>query len=181
MASMNAISGPTTGRARSLPLRSGGCAFANACRTIRRCTPSLRATPLIVPLPNSCSLRISSNSSTFALLSIPSLLPLQQDAPVRRGWGRVASGIAPRGSHGSGHADFPHPALRLTASLRNARDTQARQRQWIVRQQPLHPLYRYPCPLRSAAQPHSPGADDTAPEVVERLVIPGDTEIPIVP
>src|SRR5438477_7964472 len=25
-------------------------------------------------------------------------------------WGRVAPGITPRGSHGSGRADFPHPA-----------------------------------------------------------------------
>src|ERR1700722_12925498 len=42
--------------------------------------------------------------------------------------GRVASGIAPRGSHGSGRADFPHPALRLTALLRDGGGTEARSR-----------------------------------------------------
>jgi len=46
----------------------------------------VRATPFTVPMPNSYSRRICSNSSTFALLSIPSLLPSQQDAPELRGW-----------------------------------------------------------------------------------------------
>src|SRR5215470_10982626 len=73
-------SGPITGRRRSTCLRSGGSALANAWRTIRRCTLSLSATALIVPTPNSYSLRICSNSSTLALRSIPSLLPLRQDA-----------------------------------------------------------------------------------------------------
>ena len=40
-----------------------------ASRTIRRCTFSFFATPAIVPMPNSYSLRICSNSSTFALQS----------------------------------------------------------------------------------------------------------------
>ena len=35
------------------------------------CTPSLAATPLTLPTPNSYSLRICSNSSPSALLSIP--------------------------------------------------------------------------------------------------------------
>src|SRR5215831_2740605 len=79
-------SGPITGRSRSTGLRSGGSALASACRTIRRCTLSFAATPLMVPTPNSYSLRICSNSSTFALLSIPDLLPHWQDAPARGGW-----------------------------------------------------------------------------------------------
>ena len=77
------------GTNRSLRLRSGGCASASAWRTIRRCTPSLRAIPFIVPPPNSYSLRICSNSSTFALLFIPSLLPHLQDAPVKWGWANL--------------------------------------------------------------------------------------------
>ena len=32
----------------------------------------------------------------------------------RQGTSRVAPGISPRGSHGSGRADFPHPALRAS-------------------------------------------------------------------
>src|SRR5271166_761718 len=71
MASMNGTSGPITGRTRSTGLRPGGSALESACRTIRRCTLSFSATPLMVPTPNSYSLRICSNNSTFALLSIP--------------------------------------------------------------------------------------------------------------
>ena len=41
--------------------------------------------PSTVPSPNSYSLRICSNSSTFAFLSIPRLLLLQQDASGLRG------------------------------------------------------------------------------------------------
>ena len=37
------------------------------------CTPSFRDTPWIVPTPNSCSRRISSNNSTFDLLDTRSL------------------------------------------------------------------------------------------------------------
>src|SRR5208283_1163783 len=181
MPSIKGVSGPITGRSRSLRLRSGGCASASAWRTIRRCTPSLRAIPFIVPPPNSYSLRICSNSSTFALLFIPSLLPHLQDAPVKWGWGRVASRIAPRGSHGSGRADFPHPALRSTASLRDRGSADSRLRQRIPLQQPFHLLHRYPCPLRAAAQPLSPRTDDTDREVVKRLVVSGDTEVPKVP
>ena len=50
--------------------RSGGIALAIACRTIRRCTPCFFASPLIVS-PAACPRRISSNSSTLRLLSIP--------------------------------------------------------------------------------------------------------------
>jgi hypothetical protein len=41
--------------------------------------------PSTVPSPNSYSLHICSNSSTFAFLSIPRLLLLQQDASGLRG------------------------------------------------------------------------------------------------
>ncbi|MGA2449914.1 MAG: hypothetical protein ABTD50_14645, partial [Polyangiaceae bacterium] len=34
------------------------------------------------------------------------------------GIARVAPGVAPRGSHGSGRAELPHPALRVTGLLR---------------------------------------------------------------
>ncbi len=73
----------------------------------------------------------------------------------------------PRGSRGSGCADFPHPALRPTASLRDGGGTDARLRQRIAREQPEHCLPRYPCPLRAAAQPLAPHGDDTVTEVVE--------------
>ena len=61
--------GASLARRRAGFLRGGGSALATASRTIRRCTPSLRATPLIVPTPNSYSRRISSNSSTLLLQS----------------------------------------------------------------------------------------------------------------
>src|SRR5262249_30875171 len=43
------------------------------------------------------------------------VLVVRRPRPIRAvgGPGRLPS----RGSHGSGHADFPHPALRITASL----------------------------------------------------------------
>ena len=56
-------------RGRSTFLRGFGNALPIASRTIRRCTFSLLATPVIVPTPNSYSLRICSNNSTFALQS----------------------------------------------------------------------------------------------------------------
>jgi hypothetical protein len=62
-------------------------------------------------------------------------------------WGRVASGITPRGSHGSGRADFPHPALQSTVSLRDRGGAKPRLRQRVPLQQPSHLLPRYPCPL----------------------------------
>ena len=50
--------------------------------------------------------------------------------------GRVAPGIARRGSHGSGRAEFPHPALRDTASLRVGREGRRQQR--VTLQQSMH-------------------------------------------
>src|SRR5439155_9510698 len=48
---------------------SAANALPIASRTMRRCTPSFLATPVIVPIPNSYSRRICSNSSTLALQS----------------------------------------------------------------------------------------------------------------
>src|ERR1051326_2548216 len=56
-------------RGRSVFFRGLGSALPIASRTIRRCTPSFLATPMIVPIPNSYSRRISSNNSTLALQS----------------------------------------------------------------------------------------------------------------
>jgi hypothetical protein len=68
--SMKSITGPRLGRLLTARFRSGGVALAKACRTIRRRTPSFRYTPWIVPVPCVYSRLISSNSSTFVLLSI---------------------------------------------------------------------------------------------------------------
>jgi hypothetical protein len=58
---------------RSVFFLRAGVALRTASRTIRRCTPSLRAIPIIVPAPNSYSRRICSNNSTLALQSNPRL------------------------------------------------------------------------------------------------------------
>ena len=64
---------------------------------------------------------------------------------LRLGGGGVGSprGLTPRGSHGSGRADFPHPALRSTASLCDGGSADARLGQRIPLQQPSHLLHRY--------------------------------------
>jgi hypothetical protein len=49
------VTGPRLGRARVGRFRSHGSALCSASRTIRRWTPSVRATPLIVPIPHSYS------------------------------------------------------------------------------------------------------------------------------
>src|ERR1700693_114227 len=113
------------------------------------------------PLPSRCRIRIPGVSvrigpPSFSPLSTPPAL--SAGGPAMRGGGRVASGIAPRGSHGSGRADFPHPALRLTALLRDGGGTDARLRERITLKQPVHALPRNPCPLRAAAQPLAPHA-----------------------
>src|SRR4051812_12489952 len=77
MASMNPSTAPSTGLDRWRYVRTGGSALFTAWRTSRRWTPNFRATPLIVPTPNSYSRRNCSNSSTFVLLSTPPL-PLVQ-------------------------------------------------------------------------------------------------------
>src|SRR3954468_21551447 len=77
MPSMNPATAPSTGLDRWRYVRTGGSALFTAWRTRRRWTPNFRATPLIVPIPNSYSRRNCSNSSTFVLLSTPPL-PLVQ-------------------------------------------------------------------------------------------------------
>src|SRR6476620_1352843 len=77
MPSMNPSTAPSTGLERWRYVRTGGSALFTAWRTSRRWTPNFRATPLIVPTPNSYSRRNCSNSSTFVLLSTPPL-PLVQ-------------------------------------------------------------------------------------------------------
>jgi hypothetical protein len=68
IASMKAATGATRGFGRSRPALPFGTALAKASRISLRCTPNFRATPAIVPVPNSYSRRISSNRSTVALL-----------------------------------------------------------------------------------------------------------------
>jgi hypothetical protein len=51
-----------------------GNGVVSASRTIRRWTPNFRATPLMVPTPNSYSRRIASNNSTSFLLLKPNSL-----------------------------------------------------------------------------------------------------------
>jgi hypothetical protein len=91
--------------------------------------------------------------------------------------GRVASGIAPRGSHRSGHADFPHPALQPTASLRDRGGANARLRQGIACKQPKHFLPREPSPLRTTVQPLVPHGNGTETEDMQGIGVSGDTEI----
>src|SRR3954469_10460139 len=79
MASMNLATAPSTGLGRWRYVRTGGSALSTAWRTSRRWTPNFRATPLIVPIPNSYSRRNCSNSSTFVLLSTPPLPLVQQE------------------------------------------------------------------------------------------------------
>ena len=73
IASMNSTAGAIFICGRSVFLRRAGIALWIASRTTRRCTRSFRATPWIVPTPNSYSNRICSNSSTLALQSNSSL------------------------------------------------------------------------------------------------------------
>src|SRR4051794_15184016 len=85
MPSMNPSTAPSTGRGRWRYVRTGGSALFTAWRTRRRWTPNLRATPLIVPIPNSYSRRNCSNSSTFVLLSTPPLPLVQRKEPREKG------------------------------------------------------------------------------------------------
>src|SRR5204862_4908609 len=67
-----------------------GTALCTASRTSRRCTPNFRATPWIVPRPNSYSRRICSNSSTVAFLRRISPLPTVHLVP--RAYAAAAQG-----------------------------------------------------------------------------------------
>src|SRR5450759_4815680 len=86
--STNATAAASFHRGRSTFFRRAGNALPIASRTIRRCTFSFLATPAIVPMPNSYSLRICSNSSTFVLQSTEflrsGLRPFQSIRSVQR-------------------------------------------------------------------------------------------------
>src|SRR5258708_2119593 len=87
-----------------------------------------------------------------------------------------------RGPHGSGRAEFPHPALRDTDSLRGGIGPQdACPRERIALQQLPHAVPRHACPLRAATQPLAPDAHDLFAEVFERFEVPADPEVPEVP
>jgi hypothetical protein len=65
---MNSATGPIVGFGRAWTALWCGTAVPSASPTSRRCRPSLRATPAMLPMPNSYSRRIASNSSTVAFL-----------------------------------------------------------------------------------------------------------------
>ncbi len=69
IASINDAAAAIFTAGRSVFLRCAGTAFRTASRTMRRCTPSFRATPITDPTPNSYSRRICSYNSTLALQS----------------------------------------------------------------------------------------------------------------
>src|SRR3954467_12249911 len=66
---MKLATGASLKRGRVVFFLNCGIALLTASRTMRRCTPSFLATPVIVPTPNAHSLRISSNNSPFDLQS----------------------------------------------------------------------------------------------------------------
>jgi hypothetical protein len=76
-----AFKGPSRGCSLSKCFRSAGFALAIACRTTRRCTPCFFASPLVVS-PAEWPRWISSNNSTFSLLSIPEMVSF----PGCQGW-----------------------------------------------------------------------------------------------
>jgi len=75
IASTNAAAAAIFTAGRSVFFRCAGTAFRTASRTMRRCTPNFRATPITDPTPNSYSRRICSYSSTLALQSNSFLRP----------------------------------------------------------------------------------------------------------
>src|SRR3989475_1087667 len=99
------------------------------------------------------------------------LAGIQDPVPGSGSRGRLPS----RCPHGSGRAEFPHPALRDTDSLRGERGPQdACPREWIALQQLPHAVPRHACPLRAATEPLAPDAHDLFAEVFERFEVPGD-------
>ncbi len=93
-ASINDAAGSTFTCGRSVFFRCAGVALRTASRTMRRCTPNFRATPAIVPAPNSYSRRICSYSSTLALQSNsrhrPKLaLSTDQEFALSNSWART--------------------------------------------------------------------------------------------
>src|SRR5467141_518966 len=103
---------------------------------------------------------------------------LWPSVPCSGSRGRLPS----RGPHGSGRAEFPHPALRDTDSLRGGIGPQdACPREWIALPQLPHAVPRHACPLRAATEPLAPDAHDLFAEVFEGFEVPGDPVVPEVP
>jgi len=82
------FAGSSFGATRTGVFRSGGTAFSNACRTIRRCTPYLSARARTDSCSTLSSRRIASNNSTFDLAT--SALPeRRQQHGEPSGWGQI--------------------------------------------------------------------------------------------
>src|SRR5450759_2726233 len=94
--STNATAAASFHRGRSTFFRRAGNALPIASRTIRRCTFSFFATPTIVPTPNSYSLRICSNSSTFVLQSTKFLRSGLRPFQSTRSFQRVGQNKLPK-------------------------------------------------------------------------------------
>src|SRR4051794_16453718 len=108
MPSMNPATAPSPGLGRWRYVRTGGSALFTAWRTSRRWTPNFRATPLIVPIPNSYSRRNCSNSSTFVLLSTPPLPLVQRNDGTPREKGGPNS-VSKVGRHPIANSLRPFP------------------------------------------------------------------------
>ena len=79
---------PASAPTRTGIFRSGGTAFANACRTVRRCTPYLSANARTDNSSTRSSRRIASNNSTLDLAtSAPPERRQQHSEPS--GWGQI--------------------------------------------------------------------------------------------
>jgi hypothetical protein len=94
---------------------------------------------------------------------------------------RVAPAVSRRGPHGSGHADFPHPALRESGSLRGVRVHDARPRERKALQEPMHRVPVEKSLLASARQPLPPDGFHLVMDPSERAEVRRDAEIPVVP
>jgi hypothetical protein len=112
-------------------------------------------------------------------------LALQADGWYLRAdviWGRVAPGNC--SPEAPTDPDLRNSRIRLfgpRTSLHDGRGKNARRRKRIAPQQPMHSCPRYPRPLRAAAQPLPPHADDLELKVAEHPQIADNTKIPEVP
>jgi hypothetical protein len=95
-ASIVAFHGSSTGDTRGGDFRGGGTGDASAWRTVRRCTPNVRASVRTDSSWRSRVLRICSNNSTFDLVVMdhtvePAIPPVVDPRPheVPRGWGQI--------------------------------------------------------------------------------------------
>ena len=83
-----AIASVSFGATRTGALRSGGTAFASACRTVRRCTPYFSDSARTDNCSTRSSRRIASNNSTLDLAT--SALPeRRQRHGEPSGWGQI--------------------------------------------------------------------------------------------